>query len=121
MTLAVSVEEIGPARVLKLVGRVVYGPECEVLLAEGRSQLQQTSVILLDLSRVVAIDSSGVGAIVRLLTTARSRSRSLHLIAPSSKVQEVLRLTKLLRLFEVYTDAKEFEGKERVKAKAQSA
>src|SRR5262245_49524984 len=105
MTLAVSVEELGPARVMKLVGRVVYGPECEVLLASGRSQLQQTSVILLDMSRVVALDSSGVGAIVRLLTTARSRSRNLHLIAPSDKVQEVLKLTKLMRLFEVYATA----------------
>jgi len=61
----------------------------------------------LDLSGVNHIDSTGVGALASLLTSVRTRGGDLKLIAPSRKVESVLRTTYLYELFHILSNAQE--------------
>ncbi len=55
----------------------------------------------LDLSQTSFIDSCGLGALVALHKTARSREGKLRLLNPQPQVQQILDLTRLSRIFEV--------------------
>ena len=68
------------------------------LLADGRRR------ILLDLSRVTGIDSSGVGELVAGLRVTREMGGELKILKVGGTVHRILSLTQALPLFEVYDD-----------------
>jgi anti-sigma B factor antagonist len=68
------------------------------LLAEGRKR------ILLDLSQVSGIDSSGVGELVAGLRVTREMGGELKILRVAGNVHRILALTQALPLFEVYDD-----------------
>lgn len=57
--------------------------------------------IELDLSQTTYLDSCGLGALIALHKTACSRAGAVRLINPLPAVQEVLKLTRLGRIFEI--------------------
>ena len=93
--------------VLVCWGRIVYGAECERFVQTVLSALADSTFVAVDLSQTRALDSAGVGSLARLLTTARRNQKQLVIVAPSPRVQEVLRLTKMDTVFQVYRDAEE--------------
>ncbi len=60
------------------------------------------SGLVLDLSRVSHIDSCGVGAVVGLMVSVRNRGGDLRMVHPSTKVKQVLKLTHILELLQVF-------------------
>lgn len=60
--------------------------------------------ILLNLGDVNYIDSSGLGELVAAYTTAKSQGAELKLLNLSKKVHDLLQLTKLYTVFDVYDD-----------------
>lgn len=68
------------------------------LLAEGKKR------ILLDLSQVSGIDSSGVGELVAGLRVARELGGELKILKVEGNVHRILLLTQALPLFDVYDD-----------------
>ena len=68
------------------------------LLADGRKR------ILLDLSQVSGIDSSGVGELVAGLRVTRQMGGELKILKVGGTVHRILALTQALPLFEVYDD-----------------
>jgi anti-sigma B factor antagonist len=68
------------------------------LLADGRKR------ILLDLSQVSGIDSSGVGELVAGLRVTRELGGELKILKVGGTVHRILSLTQALPLFEVYDD-----------------
>jgi anti-sigma B factor antagonist len=66
------------------------------LLAENRKR------ILLDLSGVTGIDSSGVGELVAGLRVARELGAELRILQAPERVHSILSLTQVLPLFEVH-------------------
>jgi anti-sigma B factor antagonist len=87
----------------ELEGRIVLGEESnslrekvKALLAAGHKQ------IVLNMDNVTYIDSSGLGTLVASHTSARSQGASLKLANLGSKFQEILQVTKLVTVFEVY-------------------
>jgi anti-sigma B factor antagonist len=91
--------------VATVVGRITLGT--------GSSTLRDTIVelssgehprILLNLSGVSSMDSSGIGELVSGFTTARSRGGSLKLFALPQRVEELLRMTGVSRIFEIHDD-----------------
>jgi anti-sigma B factor antagonist len=54
------------------------------------------------LADVPYVDSAGLGEIVRCYTTASRKGGSLKLINLTKKIQDLLSITKLLTVFEVY-------------------
>lgn len=60
--------------------------------------------IILNLGDINYIDSSGIGELVSGFTAVRSREGELKLLNLTRKVKDLLQITKLFTVFEVYTD-----------------
>jgi len=102
MALKIANRELEGVAVLALDGRVVLGEETSMLrekvknlLAEGKKN------IVLNLSNVTQIDSSGLGALVTAYSSAKSQGASLRLCNLGSRFSEMLQVTKLYTVFEV--------------------
>ena len=105
MALAIASREVDGVTVVELSGRITLG--------EGSVQLRDTirdliakgqKHILLDLGEVNYIDSSGLGELVSAYTTARNQGAALKLLKLTKKVHDLLQLTKLYTVFDIYDD-----------------
>jgi anti-sigma B factor antagonist len=63
--------------------------------------------ILLNLSEVSYIDSSGIGEMVSGFTTVTNNGGQLKLVGLSKRVKDLLQITKLYTVFEAYDDEAE--------------
>ena len=63
--------------------------------------------ILLDLNQVSTIDSSGVGEMVSAYTTVTNRGGKLKLLNLPPKVVDILQITQLITVFEVFEEEDE--------------
>jgi len=69
---------------------------------EIRAALPASTINLdLDLSALTFLDSSGLGALISLHKTLRSRNGSVRLLKPAPNVLQILELTRLHRVFEI--------------------
>ena len=60
--------------------------------------------LVLNLSDVPMVDSSGIGVLVRTLTSVKQRGGSLKLVNPSKFTTQTLKLVGVLNLFEVFSE-----------------
>jgi anti-sigma B factor antagonist len=89
--------------VLDLEGRIVLGEESSALRERVKNLLgQDNKKIVLNMGNVSYIDSAGLGALVASYTSAKNQGAILKLVNLGSKFREVLQVTKLLTVFEVY-------------------
>jgi len=58
--------------------------------------------VLINLKEVSTIDSSGVGELVSAYTTATNRGVKLKLTSLPDKVSDILHITQLITVFDVY-------------------
>lgn len=63
--------------------------------------------ILINLAGVSTMDSSGVGELVSTFTTVTNRGGKLKLVNLPSKVADILQITQLITVFEVFDDEDE--------------
>ncbi len=63
--------------------------------------------LVLDMSAVTFVDSSGLGALVACLRTVTAREGDLKLSGLSPQLKSVFELTRLHRLFEIYATSRE--------------
>lgn len=103
MALKMTTREVDGVTVVALDGRIVLGEESNALrekvkglLSEGRKK------IVLNMDNITFIDSAGLGTLVAAHHSARSQGAGLRLCHLGTKFQEVLQITKLLTVFEVY-------------------
>jgi anti-anti-sigma factor len=82
-------------------GKLVAGT-ARLLQDEVRATIPKAQTIVLDFSDVQYMDSSGLGALVSIYVTTKRAGKRLRLINLSERVQELLRITKLLGVFEGY-------------------
>ena len=68
-------------------------------------------VVILDLSNVTYIDSSGVGALLQLLATVQRGKRKLALANVGDRVMAVFDLTRVKGLFKIFASVAEAEQK----------
>ena len=92
-------------QVVRCDGRIVYGPETDLLRQTCSEHFDQHNKLVLDLSHATHIDSSGVGAVVGLMVSARKRGGDLRVVHPGAKVKEVLKLTHIFELLQVFESA----------------
>jgi anti-sigma B factor antagonist len=69
-----------------------------------RNLIPETKCVVLDLTDVSYMDSSGLGAIVSLYLSAKRQHCTLKLIHLNQRLQELFRLTKLAAVFEGHED-----------------
>lgn len=102
MALKITNREVYGVAVLALDGRIVLGEETSTLREKVKSLLAEGKKnIVLNLSNVTLIDSSGLGALVAAYSSAKSGGASLRLCNLGSRFNELLQITKLYTVFEV--------------------
>ena len=89
------------AIVVECKGRVISGGTDE-LRREVKGLFARSQRVILDLTNVTQMDSMGLGAIVSLYASAKAAGCDLKLINLSKRVREILSVTNLLSVFEVY-------------------
>jgi anti-sigma B factor antagonist len=97
--------EVGDVLVLNLTGAITLGPgtrEFRQLIADTLEGGRKN--ILLNMAEVYYIDSSGLGELVAAYTAATRRGGNLKLMKLTQRVQDVVQLTKVYRIFEVFND-----------------
>jgi anti-sigma B factor antagonist len=67
----------------------------------------KTPKIIVNLSKVTYVDSSGLATLVEILKNMRSYGGRLRLTNLSPKVKSLFEITKLEKLFEIMTDEQE--------------
>jgi anti-sigma B factor antagonist len=83
-------------------GRIVYGIEAAALSGEIAGLLTKTRRVVIDLSGVEMIDAAGLGALISVALRAQASQCSVKLAAPSDLIRQLLELTKLTSVFELY-------------------
>lgn len=84
-------------------GRIVLGEESSLLRDEVKKSLQDGAKrIVLNLGEVNYIDSSGLGTLVALHTTAHNGGATIKLANLTKRVGDLLQVTKLLTVFDVH-------------------
>jgi len=85
-------------------GRVVFGEESATLRGIVKKLLAENPNVVMNLREVNYIDSGGLGTLVSLYTSARSAGGAVKLASLSQRVGDLLQVTKLLTIFEVFDD-----------------
>ncbi len=105
MSVKLSVRKVGDVTVIDAVGRITLG--------EGASSFRDTirdlvskgeKKLVLNLGNVTYIDSSGIGELVSAFTTVTNQGGQLKLLNLTKRIQDLLQITKLYTVFEVYDD-----------------
>jgi anti-sigma B factor antagonist len=103
MALLITRGEVDGLTVLWLDGRIVLGEETGALretvkdlIAHGQKKL------ILNMNNVTLIDSAGLGALVAAYSSSRSGGASLRICQLGTKFNELLQITRLTTLFEIY-------------------
>lgn len=107
MQLRLESRPVGDVLVIQCHGRIVAGNEVFTLHARVADAIDKYGDVVLQLDQVEFIDSSGLGAMMRLVQAARAKSGDLKLSGVPAKVQKVLQMTNLLAQFEVYDSMEE--------------
>lgn len=105
MILRATPRDAGDTIVIDLGGRIVLGEGSALLRKTVRGLLEDNRTrLVLNLADVDYIDSSGIGELVSAYTAVKNRGGELKLLHLTKKVHDLLQLTKLYTVFDVYTD-----------------
>ena len=103
MTVSMTNSEVDGVSVVTLDGRIVLGEEStsfreklRSLIAEGKKK------IVLNMANIKYIDSAGLGTLVAAHLSAKNQGASVRLSNLGTKFYEVMQITKLLTIFDVY-------------------
>jgi anti-sigma B factor antagonist len=104
MQLRMSTRSVEGVLVVDCSGRLVFGEESARLRDTVKKLLAQSPKVVLNLREVNSIDSGGLGTLVSLYTTAHSAGGAVKLASVSKRVGDLLQITKLFTIFEVFDD-----------------
>lgn len=103
--ITISERQAGDVTILDLDGKVTIGEGSVALRSAIRRLLGEgKSKILLNLGGVGYIDSSGIGELVSSFTAVNKEGGTLKLLNLTQKIQDLLAITKLLTVFDVFED-----------------
>ena len=112
MTLDFIEYDVQGITVLRLTGRLILGEATAKFRKLIRDTLEQNKKqIVLNMSEVYFVDSSGLGELVSAYTAVTNQGGRLKLLKLTQRVQDLVQLTKVYRILEVYDDEqKAFES-----------
>jgi anti-sigma B factor antagonist len=104
----IEARTIGDVRILDCSGKITLGEGTMAVRNTVRDILKRDGKkIILNLEDVNYIDSSGIGELVSTYTTVTNNGGELKLLNLTKKIQELLQITKLLTVFQVFNDEQE--------------
>ncbi len=104
----ISIREDGRVRIVSVNGDLVIG--------ESESSFKRTVTrliddghveILIDCNQIGMVDSTGLGALVRTLTTAQKEGGQAKLLSPPPNLRKLLEMTQLDSVFDIHQDLEE--------------
>jgi anti-sigma B factor antagonist len=105
MSLNVKTRKVDGVIILDLSGRLTIGEPVLLLRETLRVQINEGArQYILNLGDVSYIDSSGLGELVAAYTTIRNKQGDVKLLNLTAKAKDLLQMTKLLTVFDVYED-----------------
>ena len=105
MSIQVTNRVVGDVSVVDVAGRITLGEGASALRENIRGLVGKgNKKILLNLSDVSYIDSSGIGELVSGFTTVTNQGGVLKLLGLTKRVKDLLQITKLYTVFEVFDD-----------------
>lgn len=107
MQLRLTTRTVQDILVVNCDGRIVFGEESAELRDTVKALIAQNKKIVLNLGGVSYIDSGGLGTLVALYTTAHNTGGAIKLSNLTQRVGDLLQVTKLLTIFEVYDTEEE--------------
>lgn len=86
-------------------GRITLGPETEMVRSKLKALLDAGyQQIILNLGEVTYVDSVGLGTLISSYISARNAGGNLKLLHLPRGVQQLLQITRLSTVFEIYED-----------------
>ena len=107
MQLKLSSRTVDGVAVVDCEGRIVFGEESASLRDSVKNMLTMNKQIVLNLGGVNYIDSGGLGTLVALYSTAQKADSSVRLAALTQRVGDLLQVTKLVTVFDVFDTVQE--------------
>jgi anti-sigma B factor antagonist len=106
--LNIEERQAGDVTILDMKGKITIGEGSVALRTAIRRMLEEgKKKILLNLAGVGYIDSSGIGELVSSYTAIEKEGGQLKLLNLTQKLQDLLTITKLLTVFDVYESESE--------------
>ncbi|HUD22487.1 MAG TPA: STAS domain-containing protein, partial [Acidobacteriaceae bacterium] len=103
MSMKVAIRQVDGITILDLSGRITLGEGSITLRDSVRDVLAKGSKkILLNLGQITYIDSSGIGELVSAFTSVKNGGGELKLLNLTQKVHDLLQITKLYTVFDVW-------------------
>ena len=111
MNVKLTTRQVGDVSVIDTAGRITLGEGASAF----RDKIREMAAggkkkILVILADVSYIDSSGIGELVSGFTTITNGGGQLKLVGLSKRVKDLLQITKLYTVFDVYDDEAEAVG-----------
>ena len=105
----ITVRDVGDAKVVEVDGDVDLGtsPDLRRTLFEA---MPRAAKLALNLQAIRYIDSSGIATLIEVLNNSRRLNKQFVLFGLSPAVQEVFRLTHVIRIFQVFPTEQEALG-----------
>ena len=103
MSMTIRERRLDGVVILDLTGRITIGDGSLILRKHIQSLLDENqNQLLLNLAEVDYIDSSGLGEVVRSYTTVQTAGGNLKLLNLTRKVRDLMQITKLLTVLDVF-------------------
>lgn len=107
MSLKLNTREVKGVVVIDVNGRLTMGEAVADIRNEIRDQVEQGArKVLLNLAEVTYIDSAGLGELTAAFTSMKNRGGQLKLLSLTKRVHDLMQITKLYTVFDVYDDEK---------------
>jgi anti-sigma B factor antagonist len=106
-----EIRDLGDVRIVGLSGKItIGGGDVKIRELVDNALSDSKNKIIFDLGGVSAIDSSGIGEMVACYTTVAKHGGKLKLMHLSPKINDILQVTQLITVFDVYDDEQEALG-----------
>ena len=103
MSMKLSTRQVDGVTIVDCSGRITLGEGSVMMRDTVRDLLAKgNKKIVLNLGEVNYIDSSGIGELVSAYTTTKNQGGELKLLHLTKKVHDLLQITKLYTVFEIY-------------------
>ena len=102
MQLKLGVRVVDGISIVDCRGRLLFGDEAGSLRDTVKNLLAENKSIIINLGETTYIDSGGLGTLVGLYSSAQNAGGTVKLAKLQQRVIDLLQVTKLLTVFDVY-------------------
>jgi len=107
MDLKIEKRQVNGVTIVSCQGRIMFGDEANAVRDFLKEALAETPRMVLNLAGVTYIDSGGLGTLVGVYSSARSAGADIKLTGLGQRLRDVLQITKLATVCEVFNTEKE--------------